>query len=86
MQEYVTATREIVATPTPAQHATPFPHQLITEGELATFLRVDPRTVRRLEQSGELPRAKRFGGCKRWDANEIGDWLEKDKGGLRQTA
>jgi excisionase family DNA binding protein len=50
---------------------------MITERELAHLLRCDPRTVRRLEVSGELPPALRIGGSKRWQRQVIEDWLEQ---------
>ena len=50
---------------------------MITERELAQLLRCDPRTVRRLEVSGELPPALRIGGSKRWQRQVIEDWLEQ---------
>ena len=50
---------------------------MITERELAQLLRCDPRTVRRLEVSGELPPALRIGGSKRWQRQVIEDWLDQ---------
>lgn len=50
---------------------------MITERELAQLLRCDPRTVRRLEVSGELPPALRIGGSKRWQRQVIEDWLDR---------
>lgn len=50
---------------------------MMTERELAHLLRCDPRTVRRLEVSGELPPALRIGGSKRWQRQVIEDWLDQ---------
>lgn len=49
---------------------------MITERELAQMLRCDPRTIRRLEVSGDLPRALRVGGSKRWRLDVIEAWLD----------
>ena len=54
----------------------PHPEPMMTERMLAELLRCDPRTVRRLERSGELPAALRIGGSKRWRPEDVRSYLE----------
>lgn len=57
----------------------PAEHQdlaMVTERELASMLRCDPRTVRRLERSREIPQAIRIGGSKRWLLQGIREWMD----------
>ncbi len=49
---------------------------MVTERELASMLRCDPRTVRRLERSREIPQAIRIGGSKRWLLQGIREWMD----------
>jgi predicted DNA-binding transcriptional regulator AlpA len=44
-------------------------------GDLARTLTVSPRTVRRLDASGRLPRAVWLGGSKLWRADEVREWV-----------
>ena len=44
---------------------------LLTQDQLAALLQVDRRTLRRLELSGDIPRAIKFGTAKRWRRSEI---------------
>ena len=50
---------------------------LLTVHDLAELLKCDPRTVRRLELSGEVPHGIRIGGSKRWHAAAVRRWLEE---------
>ena len=62
-----------------AREIEPAEHQelaMITERELASMLRCDPRTIRRLEKSREIPQAIRIGGSKRWRLQGIRDWMD----------
>lgn len=54
--------------------------KLLSERELAVLLGCHPRTVRRLEQRGKLPRALRIGGSKRWREAEVVSWLDHLRG------
>ena len=42
---------------------------------LAALLNVSPRTIRRMDDLGELPAAFLFRGCKRWSIETIQRWL-----------
>ena len=48
---------------------------MLTERDVAAIMRCDPRTVRRLEQGGEIPPAIRFGGSKRWRRVDVVRWM-----------
>ena len=65
---------------TPALHQTDVTDLavLYTPDELAAVLRVATKTIRRMDQSGRLPRAVRISGRKRWRRNEIAAWLESN--------
>lgn len=47
----------------------------VDAAELAIMLRVSLRTIRTHDTLGKLPRAVRFGRCKRWDVGEIKSWI-----------
>ena len=64
--------------------AKPTMRPMLTERDLAKLLRCDVRTVRRLERSGDLPGAVRFGGSKRWLPRAIEAWLEDLSGGAHE--
>ena len=55
--------------------ARPTMRTMLTERDLAKLLQCDVRTVRRLERTGDLPSAVRFGGSKRWLPQAIEAWL-----------
>lgn len=57
------------------------PPKLLSVADLANFLAVDPRTVRRWRTSGELPPAVQLGGVVRWEIEDIEHWLERRKEG-----
>ena len=42
---------------------------------LALMLRVSPRTIRRMDDSGKLPEPVMLLGCKRWSVVEIEAWI-----------
>jgi hypothetical protein len=42
---------------------------------LAALLKVSPRQILRLDSAGKIPAALEFGRCKRWNVEEIRDWL-----------
>ncbi len=50
---------------------------LLTVHELAELLHCDPRTVRRLELTGEVPSGIRIGGSKRWRTSDVSCWLDQ---------
>lgn len=51
--------------------------RLLDRAQLAAVLQVDPRTLRRLEREGALPRPARIGGrIERWLWSDIERWLE----------
>ena len=50
---------------------------LLTREELADLLRVDARTLRRLELQGDVPPAISIGGSKRWRRAAITRWLRE---------
>lgn len=60
-----------------AAHTHPPP--LLDRHEMTTLLSVDPRTLRRLELAGEIPRAVQIGGAKRWKRAEIDAWLAEKR-------
>ena len=41
----------------------------------ARLLGVSPRTFRRLDAAGQVPRAIRVGSSKRWSVRELTDWV-----------
>ena len=49
--------------------------ELLTREEVAALLRVDARTLRRLELEGEVPPAITIGGSKRWRRTTMERWL-----------
>jgi predicted DNA-binding transcriptional regulator AlpA len=59
---------------------------VLTEREVAELLHLHPRTIRRLEQSGDPPAAMRIGGSKRFVAKEIRDWLGREQVRARRSA
>jgi predicted DNA-binding transcriptional regulator AlpA len=51
--------------------------ELLTRDQLAAYLKVDQRTLRRLEREGALPRPARIGGrIDRWLQVDVDRWLE----------
>lgn len=59
-----------------ASHARPKTSTLLTGAEMAELLTCDPRTLRRWELAGEVPKAIHIGGAKRWRGGEVAAWLE----------
>ena len=52
---------------------------LLSAQALADLLAISPRTLRRLDSAGRLPRAVRIGTqLKRWRRDEIVAWIEAD--------
>lgn len=49
--------------------------KLLTPGEVATFLRVDPKTVTRWANQGRITRVKTPGGHSRFRESEIREML-----------
>jgi len=49
---------------------------LLSTTDVATILRVDPKTVRRWREEGHLPSAIQVGGVVRWKPEDIETWLE----------
>ena len=54
--------------------------RLFSVRNLADFLDVDEKTVRRWREQGRLPEAVEIGGVVRWRPEDIGAWLEKQRG------
>ena len=50
---------------------------LLTVGDLARLLRVDPRTVRRLWEKGQLPKPLKVGGQNRWKEKDVAAAVER---------
>jgi predicted DNA-binding transcriptional regulator AlpA len=51
------------------------PSPLLTREEMAALVRVDLRTLRRLELAGDVPDAIHIGGAKRWKRADVDSWL-----------
>jgi excisionase family DNA binding protein len=49
-----------------ARLVAPPPPELMSQADVAKYLRVVPRTVQRMVTRGELPEPIRIGGCVRW--------------------
>lgn len=58
------------------------PEELLTPGQAAKILGVDPKTVARYARQGELSFQRTLGGHRRFKANEIRALAEK-RGGVR---
>ncbi len=50
--------------------------KLVTRDEVATWLRIHPRDLRRLILAGEFPPGIQVGRRLRWDRRTIGKWLD----------
>ena len=59
---------------------------LLTERDVAALLRVSTRSVRRLERAREIPASVRVGGSKRFVAQDIRDWLGRERERARWSA
>lgn len=53
--------------------------ELLTAVELATLLRVDPRTLREIRHEKDFPRAITIGRSPRWKASSIRRWLAQQE-------
>ena len=49
--------------------------RLLNVADLSRCLRISTRQVHRLNRSELLPASLKIGGCTRWRAAEIADWL-----------
>lgn len=49
---------------------------LLSTSELARELRLSPKTIRRLNESGKLPRPIHIGHSLRWRREDVAKWLE----------
>jgi predicted DNA-binding transcriptional regulator AlpA len=49
--------------------------RLVCVEDVATLLSASPRTVRRLDAAGKLPRGIKLGGLKRWREDELLAWI-----------
>lgn len=56
--------------------AAPEPREFLSQAALADMLDVHPRTLRRLELSGDIPAATSIGSIKRWRRSTIQEWLD----------
>ena len=52
----------------------------MTAADVAKRLKVDPKTVRRWRETGQLPAALEVGGVIRWRSEDIDAWLQKQLG------
>lgn len=52
--------------------------QLISVHDLATILRVSPRTIWRLLSAGKIVRPVYIGGSARWRYDEVQRWISND--------
>ncbi len=60
----------------PATIGEPLPPALLmTVDDLARELRASPKTIRRMDQAGRLPRAIKIGHAKRWPRQTIVAWI-----------
>ena len=53
------------------QDSAPVPEALLTPAEVAALFRVDPKTVARWAQSGQLRCVRTLGGHRRFPASEV---------------
>lgn len=59
---------------------------LLDREQLAAYLQVDLRTLRRLEREGAIPRPARIGGrIDRWQQKAIDAWLEAGAPALQRS-
>lgn len=74
MPEHLTAAeiRRRLATPAPQER----PRKLLTPGEVADVMHVDPKTVTRWAKAGKLTSFRTLGGHRRYDANEVQDLID----------
>ena len=49
---------------------------LLTAGAVARLLQVSVRTIRRLVLEGRLIAPVKLGGCVRWRADEVREWID----------
>ena len=56
----------------------PFPLLLLTESQAARSLRISPRTLWGLRQSGQIP-CVREGRMVRYDPVDLRDWIDRKK-------
>jgi len=54
----------------------PAPVRLLTIGEVADLLKLSIRTIRRLADSGKMPRPVKVGALIRWKAIDLESWVE----------
>jgi excisionase family DNA binding protein len=59
-----------------ARLVAPQPPELLSQADVAKYLRVVPRTVARMQKRGELPEPVRFGGCVRWRRADLDALME----------
>ena len=53
------------------------PKKMLTGNDLAEFLQVDSKTVRRWRNEGLLPPALEIGGVVRWSQDTIRSWIQE---------
>ena len=56
------------------------PGRLLSVGDLAELLQIDPKTVRRWREAGKLPPGIEIGGIVRWRSENVDAWLEEQRG------
>jgi excisionase family DNA binding protein len=61
-------------------------HRTWTPNQLAEYLQVNPRTIRRLIQTGELPRPVRIGRQLRWNEAAVQSILASNKTAAKSSA
>ena len=57
--------------------------QILTVKEVATYLKVNDRTIYRMAMSGKIP-AFRVGSSWRFKSSEIGAWIESEHNSMQQ--
>ena len=50
--------------------------------EVARFIGVSTRTIRRWHEKGLIPKAKNLNGRIRWDSHEIKEWVDNQPDAL----
>ena len=51
-------------------------NELFTIKEMAAKLKISPRSIYRLEDSGKLPKSIKIGASRRWIAKVVDEWFD----------
>jgi excisionase family DNA binding protein len=60
------------------EHVAPDGTALLTVDDVAAMLRISTRTVRRMADSGQMPRPLRLSSCLRFKRSDIDQWIQDD--------